>query len=159
MSSSRVPGGPGSARGSDSAAASDTAPRIPAQRVQRVEPHRLVVEERDVVFDRVVVPQPRRLVGEQAERGRVRLGEAEAGEGGELVVDPVRRLRVDAVPRRALDEAEAERLDRLLTPLAAHRPAQPLRLADREAGERDRHLEAALFAVREGARLDRRAVL
>ena len=71
----------------------------------------------------------------------MRLREAEAGERGQLVVDAVRRLLVDAVSRRALDEARAEGLDRLLAPLPAHRAAQPLRLADREAGERHRHLQ------------------
>ena len=85
--------------------------------------------------------QPGRLVGEQAERSGVRLGEAEAGERGQLVVDAVRRLLVDAVAGGAFDEARAEGLDRLLTPFPAHRAAQPFRLADREACERHRHLE------------------
>src|SRR3954453_14512665 len=52
----------------------------------------------------MVVPQPRRLVREQAERGGVRLREAEAGEADELVVNRVRRLRVDPLAGGAGDE-------------------------------------------------------
>src|SRR2546426_5520407 len=48
---------------------------VASQDVERVEPHRLVVEEGAIIFGGVIVPEPRRLVGEQAERGGVRLGE------------------------------------------------------------------------------------
>ena len=82
------------------------------------------------------MPQPGRLVREQREGRRVRLREAEAGEADELVEDRVRNLLADAPCDRALDEAAAERLDRLQRALSAHRAAQPLGLADREAGER-----------------------
>ena len=50
----------------------------------------------------MVVPQPRRLVREQRERGRVRLREAEAGEARDLVVDLVRERLVEALAHRAL---------------------------------------------------------
>ena len=53
---------------------------VPAQGVQGVEAHGLVVEEPDVVLDRVVVPEPGRLIGQQAEGGGVGLGEAELAE-------------------------------------------------------------------------------
>ena len=86
-------------------------------------------------------PQPLRLVREEPERGRVRLREPEAGEADELVEDRVRDLGVDALRRRAGDEPLAVRLERVEAPLPAHRPAQALRLPDREAGERDRDLE------------------
>ena len=83
----------------------------------------------------------------------MRLREAEAGEGGELVVDAVRRLRVDAVPCRPLDEPLAKRLQRLERALAAHRAAQPLSLADRESGERHRHLEHLVLEDDDAERL------
>ena len=86
--------------------------------------------------------QPRRLVGEQPERGAVRLGEAEAGEALDHREHPLGRVLVDAVqPLRAGDEALVVGLDRRLGALAAHRPPQSLRLAGREAGERDRDLQ------------------
>src|SRR2546427_7758663 len=50
---------------------------VAPQRVERVESHRLVVEERTVILGRVIMPEPRRLVSEQPERRGVRLGEAE----------------------------------------------------------------------------------
>ena len=58
--------------------------RVPSQRVERIKPHRLVVEERAVVLGRVVVPEPRRLVGEQPERRGVRFGEPEFRERDHL---------------------------------------------------------------------------
>src|SRR5437660_3520293 len=42
------------------------AERVTAQGIDRVKAHRLVVEERDVILDGMIVPQPRRLVREQA---------------------------------------------------------------------------------------------
>ena len=100
------------------------------RRGRRVEAHRLRVQERAEELGRIVVAQPGRLVREQAERGRVRLREAEAREADELVVDDVRGLLVDAVRARALEEALAVGLERRLAALAAHRAPQPLRLAD-----------------------------
>ena len=109
------------------------------------------------------MPQPRRLVGEERERGRMRLREPEAGEADELVVDPVRRLLADALARRAGDEAAAVGLERRLAPLAAHRPPQPLGLADAEAGDGDRHLEHLVLedddAERRAERLGEERVL
>ena len=132
----------------------------------RVEAHRLLVQKRAQELGRVMMAQPRRLVREQPERGRVRLREAEAREADHLVVDPVGELRVDALPLGAGDESLAKRLDRGLAPLAAHRPAQALRLLDAEARERHGHLEHLLLEddhaerVAEGLReqrvLDRR---
>ena len=115
--------------------------RVADEGGRRVEAHRLRVEERAEELGRVVVAQPGGLVGEQPERGRVRLREAEAGEADELVVDEVRGRAVDAVAGGTVDEALPVRLERGEAALAAHRPAQPFRLADREAGERDRDVE------------------
>ena len=100
-----------------------------------------------------MVAQPRGLVGEQRERGRVRLRESEAGEADELVVDAVRELLVDALAERALDEPRPQRLDRLGAALAAHRTAQPFRLADGEAGQRHRHLEHLVLEDDDAERL------
>ena len=110
--------------------------RVADERRRRVEAHRLRVHQRAQELGRVVAAQPGRLVGEQAERCRVRLREAEAREADELVVDRVRRRLVDAVAEAARDEARPERLDRLLAALAAHRAPQAFRLADREARRR-----------------------
>ena len=116
--------------------------RLVRERVGRVEAHRLLVEQRAQELRPVVHAQPGRLVGEQPERRPVRLGEAEAGEADDHRVHALGGLRVGAVgARRALDEALVERLDRRLRALAAHRPAQPLRLTRREARERHRDLD------------------
>ena len=88
-----------------------------------------------------MVPKPRRLVGEKAEGRGVRLRKPEAGEGDELVVDGVRELLLDAFLERAGHEARAVRLERGVGALAAHRAAQALRLADREARKMDRDVE------------------
>ena len=79
--------------------------RVPHERGGRVEAHRLRVQERAQELGRIVVPQPRRLVGEQPERGRMRLREAEAGKADELVEDrrsrpSVHALRARPRPRR-----------------------------------------------------------
>src|SRR4029450_5249973 len=120
----------------------DSAPlRVADEGRRRIEAHRLLVQERAQELRRVVVPEPLRLVREQAEGRRVRLREAEAGEADELVEDAVGNVRVDAVRGRARDEALAERLERVVAPFAAHRAPQPFGLADGEACEGHRHLE------------------
>jgi hypothetical protein len=115
--------------------------RVPDEGGGRVEAHRLRVQERAQELRGVVTAQPLRLVREQPERGRVRLREAEPREADELVEDEVRGLRVHAVRGSSGDEPAAVGLERVVAPLAAHRPPQPLGLADREPGERDRYLE------------------
>src|SRR5262249_13620219 len=83
----------------------DPAPLPVADKARRrVEAHRLRVQERAQELGGVVVPKPRRLVGEEAERGRVRLRKPEARKADELVVDGVRSLGVDAVGRGARDK-------------------------------------------------------
>jgi hypothetical protein len=56
--------------------------------------------------------QPRRLVGEQPERRRVRLREAERGEAGDLLVDRLRRLARRSVGQGAGHELVLQLLDR-----------------------------------------------
>ena len=86
--------------------------------------------------------QPGRLVGEQAERGRVRLREAEARRSRAPARRPARR------PRRSTPRSTAPSMKRSLVhqhrrlrALAAHRAPQALGLAGAEAGERHRDLE------------------
>ena len=105
--------------------------------VRSVEAHRLLVQQRAQELRAVVHPQPRRLVGEQAEGGAVGLRKAEAGEALDHPPHALGRLTVGAhVSPCSLDELLAVALDHLVRALAAHRPAQPLRLAGGEAGER-----------------------
>ena len=116
----------------------DSAPlRVADERRRRIEPHRLGVQERAEELGRVVAAQPGRLVGEQAERRGVRLRKAEAGEADELVVDRVRRsARRSRCRAQPSTKRGAERLDRLLASLTAHRAAQPFGLPDAEPGRR-----------------------
>src|SRR5919201_5080506 len=93
----------------------------------------------------MVMAQPRRLVREQTERGRVRLRKAEAGEADELVVHGVCEVGVDALADRAFDEARAVRLERVVRALAAHRSPKTLGLPHAEARERDRDLEQLIL--------------
>ena len=86
----------------------------------------------------------------------MRFRKPEAGEADELVVDVVRELLVDALAQRPFDEPRPQRLDRLLAPLAAHRPAQRLGLADGEAGERHRHFQHLVLEDDDAERLAQR---
>src|SRR5216110_1954057 len=114
---------------------------IASQRVERVEPHRLVVEEGAIVLGRVIMPEPRRLVGEQAERRGVRLGETELRERDHLCEHALCCLLGDAARRRALLELLPEPRHQLAAAPPAHRPPQGLGLARRESGERLAHLQ------------------
>ena len=117
--------------------------RFVNQRVGRIEPHRLLVEQRAQELGPVVLAQPRRLVGQQPERRAVRLGEAEAREARDHRPHALGQRFVDVgMPRhRSRHEAVAVGLDRRLRALARHRPPQSLGLARREAGERPRSLD------------------
>ncbi len=87
---------------------------VPDERRGRVEAHRLLVQQRAEELDRMMVPEPRGLVCEQPEGRRVRLRKAKTGEADELVVDEIRRLRVDALSPSTLDEAAAVSLERIM---------------------------------------------
>src|SRR6185312_9837529 len=118
---------------------------VPHKARRRIEAHRLGVQERAEKLAGVVVAEPGRLVCEQREGGRVRLGEAERRETVDLREDELRDLLRHPVLRRPREEALAVGLDRVLAPLAAHRPAQPLRLPYGEPRERHRDLEHLLL--------------
>ena len=109
--------------------------RIAPQRVERVEAHRLIIEERDVVLDRVIVPEPRRLVGEQAERRSVRLGESELTERDHLAEDFLCRGFGDAAGDGTVTKFLPKAGDEIVRAAAAHGATQRLGLAGRESRE------------------------
>ena len=113
------------------------------ERVGWIEAHRLLVEQRTEELRPVVHPQPRRLVGEQAEGRTVRLGEAEAREARDHREDLLRALAADVwmLGHRASDEPLVVGLQRLGRALAAHGTPQTLGLPHAEPGERLRDLE------------------
>src|SRR5712675_1110020 len=84
---------------------------VAAQRIDRVEAHRLIIEKGDVVLDGVIVPEPRRLIGEQPERCRMRLGKAEFAECDHLAEDLLRRRFRDTTSQRPLAEFLPETSD------------------------------------------------
>ena len=111
-------------------------PRLVHEAVGCVEAHRLLVQQRAQELGPVVHTQPRRLVGEQAERRAVRLRKPEAREPLDHPPHALGRRDVGAdVPLRALDEALAVAREHLRGALAAHRPPQAVGLARAEARE------------------------
>ncbi len=133
----------------------DPAPlSVAHERRGRVEAHRLRVEERAEELGRVVAPQPRRLVGEQRERGRVRLREAEAREADELVVDLVRLRLLDPLARAqpATNRCRNASIASCAA-LAAHRTAQPFGLPDAEPGRGHRDVEHLVLEDDDAERL------
>src|SRR5712691_11087328 len=110
--------------------------RVAAQRVDRVEAHRLIIEERDVVLDRVIVPEPRRLVCEQSERRGVRLGKSELAERDHLTEHLLGRGFGDTAGESTCAKLLPEAGHEIARAAAAHRAAQGFRLTRREAGER-----------------------
>ena len=76
------------------------------QRLRRIEPHRLGVEQRRAERGRVVELEPARRIDQQREADRVALGEPERGECPYLVVDVVGSSRpVIPLPLHALRTA------------------------------------------------------
>ena len=69
-------------------------------RLRRPEPHRLPVQQRRGECSRIVVLEPRARVHEIGERDRVALGEAEVGEGDQLVEDLVGHVPGDDLRSR-----------------------------------------------------------
>src|SRR5439155_24844694 len=91
-----------------------------------------------------------------SQRGRVRLREAERREPVQLLEDGLCRLAFHPTADRALDEAPVEGLHRLPAALAAHRPPQALRLADREPRQRRRYAQHLLLEDDDAERLAQR---
>src|SRR2546425_11934244 len=108
---------------------------VAPQRVERVESHRLVVEERTVILGRVIMPEPRRLVSEQPERRGVRLGETELAEGDHLREHPLGGRDGGAPGRRPAAGLPPESRPPLAAAPAAHGAPPRLRPAPREPRE------------------------
>src|SRR3989449_6895253 len=126
---------------------------VAPQRVERVESHRLVVEERTVILGRVIMPEPRRLVSEQPERRGVRLGETELAEGDHLREHPLGGRDGDAACRRPIAELLPESRHQLAAAPAAPGAPQRLRLARREPRERLAHLQHLVLIENHAERL------
>ncbi len=126
------------------------------QRVRRVEAHGLGVEQRRAERGRVVQLDPRARVDEVGEGHRVALGEAEVGEGGELVEDLVGHLALDAPLGHALVEPGPQPLHPLAAALRAHGLAQLVGLARGEPGHVDGHLHELLLEQRHAEGLGQR---
>ena len=89
--------------------------------------------------------QPGGLVAGAREGGRMRLGEAELGEGRQLGEDLFSDRRGHPFCGAALQETLADRGHQLVRTVAAHRPAKPIGLGAREAGTVHRDLEDLLL--------------
>ena len=124
------------------------AARVFDDRARRVEPHRLRVEQRAGELGVVVMLEVRRRVDQQRKARRVALRKPVVGEGRDLVEDAAADVLADAVPRHALDELAADVRHALVGALVAHRPAQLVGLAGREARGADGHLHALLLEER-----------
>src|SRR2546425_5301554 len=87
-----------------------------------------------------ILPQPRRLVGEEAERRRVRFGEAELAEGDHLREHFLGDALRHSAGRRPGAELLPKARHQLAAAPAAHGAAQRFGLPRREARERLAHL-------------------
>ena len=113
--------------------------RVVDQHLDRVEAHRLGVDQPDQELGRVEQLEERRLVGGPRERGRMALREAEAGERGDLAEQLLGHL--DGHPglaHAALEELLVELLHLARRAPRAHRPPEPVRIGRGEAGDLDR---------------------
>jgi len=99
------------------------------------------------------VPQPRRLVGEEAERRGVRFGKAELAEGDHLREHFLGDALRHAAGRRPAAELLPEARHQLAAAPAAHGAAQGLGLPRREAGERLAHLQHLVLVEDHAQRL------
>ena len=129
------------------------AARVLHERVRRVEAHRLGVEQRGAERGRVPALQPRRRVDEVGEAHRVALGEAVAGEGGQLLPDDLDDVGADAALGRPVGEALVEPLHPLVAALRAHGLPEHVGLAGAEAAHVDGHLHELLLEQRHAERL------
>ncbi len=108
--------------------------RVLHQGERVVEAHGLVVEQRAHEDRGVVGLQVGARVGDEREAGRVRLGKAVEGEGGDGADDGVRVLAHDPVALHALPKPALDVLHALLRALEAHGAPQLLGFAAGEAG-------------------------
>src|SRR5207245_11473926 len=116
-------------------------PGIPTQCIEPVEPHRLVVEERDVVLDRVVALEPSGLVREEPERGGVGFREPEFRKCDYLLEDSTGDRFRNVSRRRACPELLSESLHKLAASPSAHGGAQRFGLGGAGSCHRFAYLE------------------
>ena len=108
------------------------------QHLDRVEAHRLGVDQPDQELGRVEQLEERRLVGRPGERRRVRLGEPEAGERRDLAEQLLGHLLGHPrLAHAAVDELLVELLHLAARAPRPHRPPEPVRFGRREAGDLD----------------------
>ena len=106
--------------------------RIGNQRVRRVEPHGLCVQQPHEELSRPVVLQPRRCIHDVGERHRMRLGKPERGKPLELLPQLVCRCALDSLRCHALVDLVPELRHLLIRPLVRHGLSQPIGLTRRE---------------------------
>ena len=128
-------------------------PRVLHERMRRVEPHWLGVEESRTERRRVIALEPRAGVHEVGEAHRVALGKAVVGEGRELVPHQVGGLPHDAALGHAVVEPLTDALHALAAALRRHRLAQLVGFAWREPGDGDGDLHELLLEQRHTQRL------
>ena len=108
------------------------------EHLDRIEAHRLGVDEPHDELGRVEQLEERRFVRGPGERSGVALGEAEARERGHLAEELLgHRLVHPRLAQAALDEPVVELLHLLARPPGAHRPAEPVRIGRAEATDID----------------------
>ena len=122
--------------------------------LDRVEAHRLGVDEPDQELGRVEELEERGFVGRPGERGGVALGEPEAGERGDLPEELLGRLLGHPrLAEAALDELAMELLHLPRRAPGAHRPAEAVRAGRREPGDLDGDLHDLLLVEDHAHRL------
>ena len=113
--------------------------RVVDQDLDRVEAHRLGVDEPDQELGRVEQLEEGQFVGRPGERRGVRLGEPEAGERRDLAEQLLGgRLLHPGLAHRALDELAMELLHLVAGAPRAHRAPEPVRFGRAEARDLDR---------------------
>ena len=121
------------------------------QHLDRVEAHRLGVDQPDQELSGIEQLEETRFVGRPGERRRMALGEPEARERGHSPEQFLGGFLVHAgLAHRTVHELAMELLHLARRPPCAHRPTKPVRIGRREPGHRDRHLHD-LFLVQDHA--------
>ncbi len=128
--------------------------RVVGQHLDRVEAHRLGVDQPSHELCRVEELQERALVRGARERGRVALVEAEAGEGRDPAKELLRLLAGQAVAGDAtINELFVELLHLAAGAPRAHGSSEAVRLGGREPGHVDRDLHHLLLVEDHAERL------
>ena len=97
--------------------------------------------------------QPRRNIDQQGEAGGVRFGKAVIAEAADLPEHRLGIFRGKAAGTHAVDQLAAELVDHARPPPGAHRAAELVGLAGREAGRHHRQPHRLLLKQRHAERL------